>query len=654
MPLTNPFAKNELYGYQTLHREIGYYISRLEHYDKALKFFDEAIKKTPDDKRALIGRSRARSKVIQYQGALEDVNRALNLDPDDLVVLADKALNTYLCCEFEEGLIQNIRMLPKRQKPENFKMGQMQCADAIENCIGDRAGRPLRDYFKIIRKLAWKQNYTAQKPFEPKPTNMSKKKIMLSKLLEFEGIKEPAQPKHLNRRSTFRGSDPTKPQIRDSLHLLQRNNEPIPKYTKPFPYRPLQRHTTNIQNYMAEKYLNSMYLDKIFLLKIQSEPGAKSANVESSKKIHQLAKDCYKTVSYKQELLRTRRPFYFIKYQDAKISTALQERQKRDLELQQQNIKKEADILCKRMLDAYNRKELKIFLDKVEKLKKYCDNKPKRMLPNKQDYMQEIYNKVCSAFYDIYRLNPDHSMFHQTRRIYSLLGKPLSREQSRDSVISQFKNVFIDYKKKIQDFTKRLENATTEEEVCWYYHELSRLEYDTKHFDLCQLYANKCKKEAQNLGNLKWVFNSIMLSVKSNLAEHNKNDAKNDLAMALACAQKLNDPDKMVYVEKCQEVVENIAFENVFGTKQLEKRKTKIIQMMGGSNMKEDAAHLFRQMEAMPASRRMTMIPGVREEDSKDQRTSIKKRNMSIMPSSKEMELSHQLPTGIKDFIMHD
>lgn len=68
-----------------------------------MKFFDEAIKKTPDDKRALIGRARARSKVIQYEGALEDVNRALSLDPDDLVVLADRALNTYLCCEFEEG-----------------------------------------------------------------------------------------------------------------------------------------------------------------------------------------------------------------------------------------------------------------------------------------------------------------------------------------------------------------------------------------------------------------------------------------------------------------------------------------------------------------------------------------------------------------------
>lgn len=55
-----------------------------------------------------------------------------------------------------------------------------------------------------------------------------------------------------------------------------------------------------------------------------------------------------------------------------------------------------------------------------------------------------------------------------------MLGVPLSRSPSSDSVVDQFKNVFLDYKKKINEFSLRLENATTEEEICWYYHELSR------------------------------------------------------------------------------------------------------------------------------------------------------------------------------------
>lgn len=91
----------------------------------ALRFFDEAIKKTPDDRRALMGRAWARSKACQYEGALDDIRKALKLDPDDLVMLAHRALNTYLNCEFEDGLVQNTRLIPKRKKPDYFIMGAM-------------------------------------------------------------------------------------------------------------------------------------------------------------------------------------------------------------------------------------------------------------------------------------------------------------------------------------------------------------------------------------------------------------------------------------------------------------------------------------------------------------------------------------------------
>ena len=92
---------------------------------QALKFFDQAITKTPHDRRALMGRAWARSKACKYEGALNDIRTALELDPDDLVMLAHKALNTYLNCEFEDGLVQNTRLIPKRKKPDYFQMGAM-------------------------------------------------------------------------------------------------------------------------------------------------------------------------------------------------------------------------------------------------------------------------------------------------------------------------------------------------------------------------------------------------------------------------------------------------------------------------------------------------------------------------------------------------
>lgn len=92
-----------------------------------LQFFDQALEKTPEDTRALLGRSWARAKATQYQGALDDINKALKIDPKDFlyVYLAHKALNTYLSCEFEDALVQNLRLLPKRKKPDNFAMGVM-------------------------------------------------------------------------------------------------------------------------------------------------------------------------------------------------------------------------------------------------------------------------------------------------------------------------------------------------------------------------------------------------------------------------------------------------------------------------------------------------------------------------------------------------
>ncbi|XP_076270398.1 outer dynein arm-docking complex subunit 4-like [Rhynchophorus ferrugineus] len=634
--MNNPFGKkDEIYGFQTLHREIGYYISRLEQYERSLKFFDEAINKTPKDKRALIGRSRARAKAIQYEGALEDINRALETDPDDLVVLADKALNTYLCSEFEEGLVQNSRLVPVRQKPDNFSMGVMHCTNAIENCLGERAGRPLRDHFKIIRKLAWKKNYAAQKPFEPKPRLKSRKKHVpqFLKQIQREEMKEPIQPKKMKEKKT--ACPDSNLEIKDSLHSRKSNDEPIPPFTQPFPFKPLQNYTTNIENYMAEKYLDSMYLDKIFLKKLRNEPGANCPNEKGSKKIKQLAKNCFKTVSYKQELLRTRRPFYFIKYQEARVSGTLKERQKAELELQQYNVKREADTILGKMLDAYEAKKLKDFLDMVEKLKRYCDVKPKKLLPDKDVYMNEIYDKVCKAFYEVYRVNEDHSNFEQNKRIYALLGLPLSRAPSRDSVVAQFKDVFLDYNKEIAEFERRLQNAVSPQEVCWFYHELSRYHLEVKKLDLARVYARKCIQEGRAYKNLQWVLNGTMLLAKCNLQQHNKNDAKNDLLSAIKCAETLKDDDKVNFLKQCLDVVEYVEFDDIFGAKELEKREQRIIQMMASTKMKDEVAHLFRKMSAMPSTRRMTVIPGIMVSKSKMDK-SPRSKKMSILPTRRD------------------
>ncbi|KAJ8922716.1 hypothetical protein NQ315_007751 [Exocentrus adspersus] len=636
--------KEEVYGFQTLFRELGYYISRLEQYERSLKFFDEAIKNTPLDKRALIGRSRARAKACLYEGAIDDVNKALKIHPDDLVVLADKALNTYLNCEFEEGLVQNTRLLPIRQKPENFSMGVMHCSNAIENCVGERAGRPLRDHFRFIRRLAWKRNYEAQKPFEPKPKKKKTKR-------KSAWIKE--QPKEPVIRKLKKGLKVEKnPKKTDEDHLSNYFFSPLPKhllqpvstiagkpkrtgfppYSQPFPFKPLQNYTTNIENYMAEKYLDSMYLDKIFLKKLTTQPGAMCPNQKGSAIIKQLAKTGYKIVSYKQELLRTRRPFYFIKYQEARVSGALKARQQEELNIQQQNTKKEADVLLIKMQEALKGKQLRVMLDVVEKLRIYCDSKSKRLLMDKDQYLQEIYESVCRGFYDINRLNKDQYVWDQEKRIYMAFGLPVSRAPSSDSVVEQFKNVFADYKKLVHLFERRLQSATSCMELCWCYHELSRFHIELKRFDLATAYSRKCIQEGHKCGKLQWVINGTMLLVKVHISQHNKNDAKNDVLSALDVAERLGDMNLREYLNRCLEVIERIEFDETQAMKVLEKREKNIVAMMTSAKMKDEVSHLFRMMAVMPSSRRMLVMPGVRIEDM--EKKSKIYRKQSIMPTS--------------------
>lgn len=87
--------------------------------------------------------------------------------------------------------------------------------------------------------------------------------------------------------------------IRSSLYTHDTVEDFIPP-GKPFPYKPLQRYTTNIKNYMAEKYLDSLYLDKIFLENLKNAPGVGSPNVQGTKKIIQMCKNGFKALSYKQ------------------------------------------------------------------------------------------------------------------------------------------------------------------------------------------------------------------------------------------------------------------------------------------------------------------------------------------------------------------
>lgn len=233
--------------------------------------------------------------------------------------------------------------------------------------------------------------------------------------------------------------------IVDSIYSQKSEHNIEPPKIK-FPYRPLQRYTSNIQNYMAEKYLDTLYRDKLFLKNLPNEPGIACPNEAGTEKILLLAKTGYKTVKYKQELLRARRPFYFIKYQEATSSGALKERQQEQMNKLREAAKKDAEAIVTKMKEALQERSWRTVLELGEKLKTYCELKSKKVLPDRENYLEVLYDTVCQAHYDLKRINENQLEWDQEKRIYKMLGLHLSREPSTDSVIQQFKGVFIDWK----------------------------------------------------------------------------------------------------------------------------------------------------------------------------------------------------------------
>lgn len=82
----------------------------------------------------------------------------------------------------------------------------------------------------------------------------------------------------------------------------------------------------------------------------------------------------------------------------------------------------------------------------AEKLKVFCDARTRKIIPKKDDYFEDLYNMVGQALADMKRLNYTQCEWDRVKRIYQMLGYNISREPSNDSVVKQFKDIFIDYK----------------------------------------------------------------------------------------------------------------------------------------------------------------------------------------------------------------
>ena len=121
----------------------------------ALTYLNRAVELEAEDEIPLVVRSECLNRLDRPHEALEDANRAMDLNPDNTRkdngsvysffslkyssrALISKAIALYNMGEFEASLIQFERGWRVRKIP-SMKVGLMQCKDAILNTVGHNA-----------------------------------------------------------------------------------------------------------------------------------------------------------------------------------------------------------------------------------------------------------------------------------------------------------------------------------------------------------------------------------------------------------------------------------------------------------------------------------------------------------------------------------
>ncbi|XP_018320706.1 tetratricopeptide repeat protein 25, partial [Agrilus planipennis] len=104
--------------------------------EKALDCINKALELNPEEKSALVARSKCYILLGQPDKALQDAEKALEIDKKYVKALYQKAEALYYLGHFEHSLMYYHRGLKIRPEHEGFQLGVKKAQKAIKNAIG--------------------------------------------------------------------------------------------------------------------------------------------------------------------------------------------------------------------------------------------------------------------------------------------------------------------------------------------------------------------------------------------------------------------------------------------------------------------------------------------------------------------------------------
>ena len=545
--------EKQLYGALTVYRERGAYLRRLEQFEKAKASYDEAFKSNAEDVRTLTGRSQVCADAVRPVQAYADAELALKLSPGNMNARNMQARAMYTMTDFERSVVMNFRGLRQRRQPPYFMEGINQGLETIQDCIGTNAGTVMLDFLPLIKQI---------------------------------------EAARVNEQETVR-----------KLHV---NRIPEEEHKKQLTQMEARKHLT-LSRVLAMKYLGPMAYDKFFLQELLEDPRIISANSAGSKELLAIAKEALRSLSERQEMLRAQRPYYTIKLAE-KADSKHQNKYKEAVLLREREIgAKTAERLLKQIEKSMRDQRIMDLMAQAERMQMFLDGKTPRTLPDKEIYLDRLYRAVGEGYLSQHRLSYTLSERGNRRRIAFLMGLPVGRPTSFDSVMANYPYKFIDIQyatQKVKHVLEMCENSTMK---CWLMYELARLLSAQKNYALAKFYAKRCQREALELGNVTWWMNGCFVLMSGDMQQGNANEVRIEVEEAFEMLKKMQDPERVqAFLTKCAEM----SAETVTGDdrKAILTRERQILSVMDPETRVETMV-LFKRMSTVPPGRRFSVLP---------------------------------------------
>ncbi|XP_023944309.2 outer dynein arm-docking complex subunit 4-like [Bicyclus anynana] len=571
--------EKQLYGILTVYRERGAYLRRLEQFEKAKAAYDEAYRNIPDDVRLLTGRSQVCADAVKPVQAYSDAELALKLEPGNMNAKNMQARAMYTMSDFERSVVMNYRGARHRRQPPYFKEGINQGVETIQDCIGVNAGTVMLDFLPLIKHMEAK----AGRVDEDEP----QKKLHVSR------IPKPERKRKL-----------TQMEARKDLTLAR---------------------------VLAMKYLGPMAYDKFFLQHLMDDERLKSANSGGSMELKALVRETLRSLTERQDMLRSQRPYYTIKLAEKAESKHQNKYKEAVLEKEREIGARTAERLLRQIEKSMRENRVMDLMAQAERMQLFLDVKTPRTLPDKETYTDRLYRAVGEGYLCQHRLSYTLSERGNRRRIAFLMGLPVGRPTSFDSVMATYPYKFIDIKHATAKVVATLEMCENSTMKCWLMYELARLLCTQKNYALAKFYAKRCQREAQEISSVTWWLNGCFVLMSGDMQQGNSNEVRIQVEEAYEFSKKMQDPERVqAFLAKCAEM----AAETVTADerKAIIQRERQMVSVMDEVQAIETQV-LFKRMSTVPPGRRFSVLPRKPEGGAfQSERKRRRQRGLTVIP----------------------